>query len=134
MNDNSRIISYFNEDLFDLKLNNKKLNFKFVIIRNQETLNLIYGPLDFFPYHANLVNKFCEDSQIPSAWSKKPDLVEIFEPDSQIRGGGWVELHNLNKLLIFYGYSTAYGKFKLSDLQSIIISKQNFIDYEIEFD
>ncbi|MEA1980335.1 MAG: hypothetical protein U9N54_05105 [candidate division Zixibacteria bacterium] len=134
MNENSHIVSYFKEDLFNSELNNKKLNFKFVIIRNQETLNLIYGPLDFFPYHANLVNKFCEDYNIPSAWSKKPDLVEIFHPDYQIKGGGWVELHNPNKLLSFYSCSTAYGKFQLPDLKSIIVNKQNFIDYEIEFD
>lgn len=71
-------------------LNRDKVTCKFIIIRYQAVNHLVIGQVSDYPYHANLASQFCDRFGIPSAWQKKPDLLEIFDNGTTIQGGaGW---------------------------------------------
>ena len=107
---------------------------KFMIISNEKSLSFVYGQLAEFPYHANILKKYCDDNQIPSHWENKPDLYHILDNHCRTKGGGWLEINYKSKVLDVYGYSTAYGKFKEDDLSMILDNSSEFDGFEIYID
>lgn len=93
---------------------------KFVILKAQGRLVLLWGAVAEFPYHANLVEKYCDRHDIPCSWTNRPTLLELFDSDIKIRGGGYAEIQTDGKKIVFGGRSTAYGKFVRSDLDAIL--------------
>ncbi|MFH1686056.1 MAG: hypothetical protein ABIE70_00875 [bacterium] len=112
--------------IFDLDLllspatGRRKTVCKFVLLRNGTNPVLAFGSVRSFPYHAHLVNACCTRLNIPAAWVKKPDVVEVLKSDAVVEGGGWLELDTLRQTMSFYGKSTAYGGFDTGRLQSIL--------------
>lgn len=109
----------------------KQARFKFVIIETYDALYFVFGPLDPFGYHANLVGRFATEHEIPSHWLEKPHLVEILDVAYKVNGGGWVDLNPKTKMIMFYGYSTAYGEFDHQQLLYIIEKSGLFADWEV---
>ncbi len=104
---------------------------KFVVIDHDGRLIMVHGPLKEYPYHASLIHEYCESYEVAAAWLKKPDLIEIYDQDVEIRGGGWLEFDRTARRLSVYGFSTAYGKYVPSDVQHILQSSDSFTGYRI---
>ena len=117
------------DDIFhthNFMLSPKRSASKFVILDNTDNLILITGKIDKFPYHALLVEWYCKEYDLAFSWSHKPDLLEIFEKDYSICGGGYVKFQTDIKKYEFYGFSTAYGRFDEKKLKYIIEQSQIF--------
>jgi hypothetical protein len=105
---------------------------KFVIIVTPEASHLVAGPVSVYPYHAHLVDQFCIRHEIPSAWVKKPDFVEVLDPDVTVRGGGHILIDLAGRRMRIYGRSTAYGGFQPADLEQGLLSDAFFHGFEVE--
>jgi len=127
----TKIINLLESEIGACKLAEGKLICKFVLIVRNDELNLVFGPVSEYPFHANLVDEFCSRFGVPSGWSKKPDLVEIFDENCSISGGGWLEIEPAVARMKFSGRSTAYGRFGKSDLNHILTNDKLFSDYEV---
>jgi hypothetical protein len=99
---------------------------KFVVIDNKGELQLVYGPLGDYTYHAGLVERYCEVFDIPSGWIEKPHLYEIYGGACRIKGGGLMEERPDQKLVIFSGFSTAYGGFDRKDILYLLQTADTF--------
>ncbi len=108
-----------------------KLICKFVLLTDSDCANLVFGTLDSFPYHANLVDQFCIENNLASAWERKPDMVTILEEDCQIQGGGWMEIDPISHQMKFFGRSTAYGRFDPVLLNQVLTEHSLFSPYHI---
>ena len=93
---------------------------KFVILDYRERLYLIYGPVSEYPYHANLLEQFCREQGIPNSWASKPTMLNLFDKETKIRGGGYAEISTGAREVKFGGHSTAYGRFVRADLETIL--------------
>ncbi len=93
---------------------------KFVILKNCDELLLITGEINRFPYHAKLLEWYCNKYNLTFSWMHKPDFLEIYENDYSICGGGYIKFHLDKNEYEFYGFSTAYGRFENKKLNYII--------------
>ena len=93
---------------------------KFVILKSHDRLILVFGPVAEYNYHADLIEKFCQNRDIPCSWASRPTQLEIFDSETQVRGGGYAEIKTGLEKIMFGGRSTAYGKFIRSDLDEIL--------------
>lgn len=118
------IVNYF---VFENYPPEKSTRCKFVIIESSDCLYFVFGPIDPFSYHADLVNRFCTLNEISSHWLEKPHLVEILDVEYKINGGGWLDINPDTALIQIYGYSTAYGGYNPEQLR-YIIEKSGFGD------
>ncbi|HOP08081.1 MAG TPA: hypothetical protein PLF13_12400 [candidate division Zixibacteria bacterium] len=109
----------------------EKLVCKFVIIEHNNEPWLVVGPVAEFPYHANLVDRYCDIKNVASTWVHKPDLLRIFDADVHVAGGGWLDLDPVDSSIKLYGNSTAYGGFNRHTARSAISSDGRFHAYEI---
>lgn len=116
------ILNYF---VFENYPPEKITRCKFVIIESSTCLSFVFGPIDPFAYHADLVGRFCTLNEIPSHWVEKPHLVEILDLEYKINGGGWLDFNPESKLIQIYGYSTAYGAYNNKQI-AYIIEKSDF--------
>ncbi len=108
------------------------LSCKFVIIERDDVVHLVFGLLSDYPYHANLIDRFCLEGEIPSGWIKKPDVVEVYDDSVQIRGGGYVVISPGRQTALFSGYSTAYGCYEPSDVKLVTDNHRFFADYSVD--
>ncbi|MCK4607756.1 MAG: hypothetical protein KAU35_10710 [candidate division Zixibacteria bacterium] len=105
--------------------------FKFVLISCDAQFNFVLGRVSQFPYHANLVDRFCDRQGIAAGWVRKPDLVEIYDTEYAVRGGGWMKLDRSGNSLEVYGNSSAYGKYDPSDLSLVVRVHPFFAGYTV---
>jgi hypothetical protein len=105
---------------------------KFVIVACGNELILIFGPVRMYRYHANLVDAYCSNRDIPSGWLKKPDIVEVYDDNYVIQGGGWMDIEPGSNYMKVYGNSTAYGQFDPSDLNSIVDGSPALTGFTVE--
>ncbi|MGH8016526.1 MAG: hypothetical protein ACREBV_10060 [Candidatus Zixiibacteriota bacterium] len=82
---------------------------KFILIESLTDHWIVFGPLETYRCHAQLVHRFCTLNHIVCTWIKHPDLVEIHSEGFEIKGGGIVKFESGKGLLEFKGNSTAYG-------------------------
>ncbi len=101
---------------------------KFVLVRNQKTTWLVFGPIEKYHYHAHLVEGLSDHLGIASVWVKKPDLVNIPDKDVEIMGGGIMNFDSKENLIKFGGISRAYGEFDSSELRNLLKSHRLFKD------
>ena len=119
-----KVCSFFGESRQCLPVGNTAC--KFVLIKNQKTVWLVFGPIDKYRYHAHLVEGLCNRLGLASVWFKKPDLVNILDKDVEIMGGGGMNFDSNENLIKFGGTSRAYGKYNRSELQNILKSHSLF--------
>ncbi len=104
---------------------------KFVLVRNQKTTWLVFGPIDKYRYHAHLVEGLSDHLGLASVWVKKPDLVNIPDKDVEIMGGGIMTFVSDENLIKFGGTSRAYGKFDSDDLRQLSANCELFQDLSV---
>ncbi|MGD8922510.1 MAG: hypothetical protein PVH24_04615 [Candidatus Zixiibacteriota bacterium] len=111
-----------------------EISCKFILIRRDEILNFIIGPVASFSYHANLVNHFCREYNIPASWVRRPDTVEIHDFSVRIRGGGWATISPKTRALLLYGSSKVYGRFHPDELELFIKTNPFFSQFSVTLD
>lgn len=104
---------------------------KFILLAANDSEFLILGDLSEFPYHANLLERFCDLRSIPVAWRRKPDIVEILGRDVRMLGGGWLKMSALSRKIRFYGESKVYGPFAKGELTGILSQTSDFRGWSI---
>lgn len=108
------------------------LHGKFVLVVTQNVYYFVTGALTEYPYHANLVDQFCTQREIPCGWIRKPDLVEIYDNQTTIRGGGHIMIDLVNRLIRLSGKSTAYGRYNADELSVLIEDEDFFNGFKID--
>ena len=106
---------------------------KFMIIINDGTAFFVIGDLSKFPYHANIVDRFCSDRDIPATWKRRPDVLEILCRETKLKGGGLIDIDENKKVLKIYGYSTAYGPMNVEFLKGFVVNHSFFSEYSVRF-
>ena len=102
---------------------------KFLLVSSDGCLYLLFGPLGEFPYHAGLLNRFCQEQEIASSWVKRPDLLEILDENCEVRGGGYLELDRTLRTVCVSGQSTAYGGFRQREINRILKGHPFFSEF-----
>ncbi len=110
-----------------------RLNCKFVLIAHSECLHFVVGPVTKYRYHANLVDQFCNEHSIASAWLQKPDVLEILEGGARILGGGYLQIDEARRRMKLYGVSRAYGVFNARELAELTRKAPFFHGYRTSF-
>jgi hypothetical protein len=84
---------------------------KFVQIRHENILYLVFSPKEFTKYHANIIERFCMDKSIEGSYDAKREKFTIRDQAWQVLGGGKFERDGNKKAIKLYDNSMAYGKF-----------------------
>jgi len=84
---------------------------KFVVLDFQGSLHVLFGPVNLFPYHANLIFEFLQVQGRAEAVMTDGSHCRIVSSHWQILGGGQYLLDELTHTLKFNEKSTAYGKY-----------------------
>ncbi|MCH9024173.1 MAG: hypothetical protein IH931_02485, partial [candidate division Zixibacteria bacterium] len=66
-----QVCSFFGESRQSLPVGDTAC--KFVLVKNQKTTWLVFGPIDKYHYHAHLIEGLCNHLGLASVWVKKPD-------------------------------------------------------------
>jgi hypothetical protein len=104
---------------------------KFVQIRNNDSEYLIFSPRELTPYHADLVEKFCEERKIPGRYVRERKRYDIHDPDWVVAGGGKFEADRERKSILLYDNSMAYGRFDAKGLKEKIHRTIELADYTV---
>ncbi|HUV31491.1 MAG TPA: hypothetical protein VMY05_10430 [Acidobacteriota bacterium] len=89
----------------------KQVVCKFMLLSVSGLVHLVFGSVKRFAYHADLVDRFCTERGIAAVWMKRPDVMEVFDPEVRLLGGGWMKINRARSEIDIYGRSTAYGRF-----------------------
>ena len=104
---------------------------KFVLVEHDGHSILAFGRIDQFEYHAQILAAVCDRRDIDAGWIRSKELLEIYDRNVTIAGGGWFELDPVEKTVRFYGYSTAYGQYDQIILDDILSRSPHFESYRI---
>ncbi len=128
-----RVVSFLPTDILSPsgERNDAGSDCKFVLIRDSDSKYFVVGTVDLFPYHADLVARFCRDYEIPSGWVRRPDLVEIYDPTVKIDGGGMLHIDGKTRRVQIYGQSSAYGSFPDEGIVDLVGAIPSFRDYTV---
>lgn len=107
---------------------------KFVQIRHSRTEYFIFSPREFTKYHADIVERFCNDLNIGGIYDNVHKRFDILESVWVIVGGGKFEVDRKRKQVRLYDDSMAYGKFNMSGLEEKILLIDKFSGYEIRIE
>lgn len=104
---------------------------KFVQIRNEDVLYLVFSPRDFTKYHANIIERFCMDKGIEGSYDEKRERFFIRDQAWRVLGGGKFERNGNKKTIKLYDDSMAYGKFRNEGLKEMLSALPEFAGYDI---
>lgn len=107
---------------------------KFVQIRNETTLYLVFSPKEFAKYHANIVERFCLDKSIKGNYDSEKKRYTISEKAWTILGGGKFEIDRGKKTIRLYDDSMAYGKFDKMGLEDAMLSLREFTGFTVRME
>ncbi|MCP4683975.1 MAG: hypothetical protein GY867_00875 [bacterium] len=111
----------------------KTLHCKFVLIARSDRLHFVVGAVAEYTYHANLVEKFCDERSIASAWLQKPDVLEVVEAGVRVLGGGHLQIDEVRQRMKLFGVSKAYGVFHARDVSDLAQKDPFFTGYKVSF-
>ncbi len=126
----TKIFDLISEELKSSDNQKGKVVGKFILVKSDDEISMLFGGINEYPYHANLLEQFCSQQNIPSFWSKKPDELTMQSDIFKLCGGGWVEVNFGEKKFTFFGESKAYGKFILSELNYFLTENGHFKEFE----
>ncbi len=104
---------------------------KFVQIRNENALYVVFSPKELTKYHANIVERFCMDKVIEGSYNAKKEVYTILDKAWKIVGGGRFERDGNKKAIKLYGDSMAYGKFEKAGIRKSLEALPEFSGYSI---
>jgi hypothetical protein len=92
---------------------------KFVVLDHEGELHVILGPVNVFPYHANLIYEYLENQGRAEAVMTDGSHCRVVTHGWEVLGGGQYRLDDLTHTLHFDEKSTAYGKFPANRLDQV---------------
>lgn len=104
---------------------------KFVILGKGEHYLLIFGDIQEYPYHANLLDGYCKREGIARHWVRQPDQLAIEDPQYQVLGGGYLELDGMRKRVRIYGSSKAYGYYNSDAVRLITLTAPELAGFAV---
>ena len=107
---------------------------KFVQIKHEDMEYLIFSPKEFTRYHADLVQKFCQDKGVDGSYNEQIKRYDTHDPSWIITGGGKFEIDDEEKSLRLYDNSMAYGRFDSRGLKKHILADQKMVGYKIRIE
>lgn len=107
---------------------------KFVQIKNGPTEYLVFSPKEIARYHADIVERFCMDHDVPGIYNSQNKSFEILDPAWVVAGGGKFEIDRKKKHIRLYDDSMAYGKFDRRSLKENIHSIAEFAGYTVQIE
>ncbi len=105
---------------------------KFVQIRHDNTLYLVFAPQGLSKYHANIVERFCVDNGIDGSYDSERKRYNMNDQDWIVAGGGKFAIDRKQKTIKLYDDSMAYGKFDKTGLRDAIGTLREFSDFTIQ--
>ncbi len=112
----------------------KKRVGKFVQIKHKDTEYLVFSPKEYTRYHADLVQKFCQEKGIDGSYNEQIKRYDIHDTSWQITGGGKFEIDDEKRCLRLYDNSMAYGRFDSRGLKKNILADQKMAGYKIRIE
>lgn len=107
---------------------------KFVQMRNNFTEYLVFSPKEFTRYHADIIERFCLDREIPGVHDKKNKRFDIIDIAWNVIGGGKFEINTKKKYLKLYGDSMAYGRYDRRGIKEKLLSIEELADYTVDIE
>jgi hypothetical protein len=107
---------------------------KFVRIRHKDAEYLVFSPKEFTRFHADLVEKFCQEKGIYGFYNNEQKKYDIYDASWTILGGGKFEIDENEKVLRLYDNSMAYGKFDPAGLREKISSLKKMSGYKVNIE
>lgn len=104
---------------------------KFVQIRHDGEEYIVLAPKDYAPFHANIIEKFCQESCISGGYYDDGRAFRIHASGWLIVGGGKFEIDTEGKSLRLYDESLIYGKFDDSGLAQRLQTTTELTGYTI---
>lgn len=84
---------------------------KFVLLVRDGVPHLVLSPVDFTPYHANIVWQYLQAEGRGKVEEAGEGGCRIVSRDWTVRGGGYFQCQNWLHHLRLHGKSTAFGKY-----------------------
>ncbi|MBF0542343.1 MAG: hypothetical protein HQK91_12940 [Nitrospirae bacterium] len=107
---------------------------KFVHILSPESEYLIFSPKLLSPYHADIVERFCNQHEIDGYYDKGQYVYIIHDNRWKVLGGGKWLMDDREMVLNLFDDSKAYGKFDSIGMVDKITSDIRFSGYKIFLD
>jgi hypothetical protein len=104
---------------------------KFVQIKSDDTLFLVFSPRDFTKYHANIIERFCYDKGLEGSYDRERKRFDIHDKAWTIAGGGKFAIDKNRKAVKLFDDSMVYGKFEKTGLREIVNALPEFTGYTI---
>jgi hypothetical protein len=104
---------------------------KFVQIRNENTLYLVFSPAEFTKYHADIVERFCMDKGLEGNYDREAKRFDIYDHAWDVRGGGKFELDREANTIRLFDNSLAYGKFDAPLLRETMAALPEFSGFTV---
>ncbi|MDH5203415.1 MAG: hypothetical protein OEW69_09170 [Nitrospirota bacterium] len=107
---------------------------KFIQIRKGPKEYLVFSPKGFTRFHAEILERFCMDRDIPGIYNSQKKSFDILDPAWVVEGGGKFEIDRKKKFLRLYDDSMAYGKFDRRRLKEKLLSIAEFSHYTVQIE
>ncbi len=107
---------------------------KFVLIKSEAALFLVFSPKDFTKYHANLVERFCLDKGLEGSYDRERKRYDIHDKAWTIAGGGKFAIDKSRKTIKLFDDSMVYGKFDDTGLREIMNTLPEFAEFTIQIE
>jgi len=92
---------------------------------------VIFSPSAFDRYHAEIVQRFCQDMGIAGVYNMSSKSFDIVDPSWRVVGGGRFEIDRRGHSLRLYDTSAAYGRFEGDRLERILRASPQFSRFTI---
>ncbi len=86
---------------------------KFVVIAGPCGRWAVFSPRELAFYHANVVERFLREQNVPGEYNMKGDLFFVESPDWNVEGGALWRLDQQDGRLEVFGHSAGYGPLDL---------------------
>jgi hypothetical protein len=104
---------------------------KFVQLRHGETEYLVFALREAASYHAEIVERFCKEKEIAGVYNPEGKRFLIHDPSWVIKGGGKFVIDDVEKYILLYDNSMAYGRFDAGGLKEKFHAIKKWRDYEV---
>lgn len=104
---------------------------KFVQLRAASGEYLVFAPLHVSRYHADIIERFCNERGIPGIYRDTEKRFEILDGDWYVIGGGKFMIDTKQRKIRLFDNSMAYGKFDRKGMKRKILSASWFSGYDV---
>ncbi len=112
----------------------QKANGKFVQVRHGSTEYLVFASRATASYHADIIERFCRERDIPGVYNPSRKSFVIHDPAWVVVGGGKFEIDPEARRILLYDNSMAYGKFDPNGLEGKIHAVKELADYVVKIE